>query len=126
MSNRVERLMRRRTVDAFIQADEFDIVLTRPVKVDMGNGGWREAPGIVLPAQKFRLVPFKRRLTHQESNTQDGPIPVLPYVLVSRPDADVERDDEFVFQDRDCKVIGVEPSTGGTTDDRIVVEFEMR
>jgi hypothetical protein len=65
-------------------------------------------------------------LTHQEANTQDGPIPVLPYVLVGPPSADVLRDDEFTLRDRDCKVVGVEPSTGTLEDDRVVVEFEMR
>lgn len=124
--DRTERLMARRSVGAFVEADSVSLVLTRPQRVDMGNGGWREGPGTTLPPQTFRLVPFKRRLTHQETNTQDGPIPILPYVLVALPGADVQRDDEFEHRGRQCKVIGVEPNTGGEGDDHLVVEFEMR
>lgn len=121
--DRTELMMANRSVGAFISAKEVEISLSRPSKVDVGNGGWRPGPSTVLPPQLFRLVPFKRRLTHQESNTQDGPIPVLPYVLVGRPGVDVRRDDEFVYNGRDCKVIGVEPAE---TSDHTVVEFEMR
>lgn len=121
--DQVEQLMMRRSVGAFIGADEVSITISRPQKVDAGNGGWVEGSPTVLPAQLFRLVPFKRRLTHQEANTQDGPIPVLPYVLVGRPDVNVQRDDEFTFNGRQCKVVGVEPKSG---QDAMVVEFEMR
>lgn len=121
----VEKLMMRRSIASFISADDVEITLQRPQQIDMGNGGWREGEALTLPPQRFRLVPFKRRLTHQEANTQDGAIPVLPYVLVGPPDADILRDDEFILRGRDCKVIGVEPSTGTVEDDRVVVEFEM-
>jgi 1-acyl-sn-glycerol-3-phosphate acyltransferase len=126
MPDRTELLMLRRSLSAFMRSDSVTIVLTRPQRVDVGNGGWREDDPIVLNPQQFRLVPFKRRLTHLESDTQDGAIPILPYVLIGAHDADVLRDDEFDFRGKQCKVVGVEPSTGTSTDDRVVVEFEMR
>lgn len=126
MPSQTELLMMRRSLNAFVEADAVTITLSRPQKIDMGNGGWREGDPIVMPPQQFRLVPFKRRLTEQESNTQDGDIPSLPYVLVGEIGVDVRRDDEFDFRGRQCKVVGVEPSTGTIADDRMVVEFEMR
>lgn len=127
MSRALELKVMRRIVGSFIAADEIDIVLTRPVKVQGTSGGWTEGTPTVLDAQKFRVVPFKRRLVHQEANTQDGAIPLVPYVLVGRPDVDVQRDDEFTWNGKDCKVVGVETMTATATEtDRIVVEFEAR
>jgi hypothetical protein len=117
----------RRTMHAFIRADSLMISFTRIPKQDSGNGGWVDGTPEATDPQEFRLVPFKRRLTEQEKNTQDGDIPYLPYVLVGHWDADVQRDDTFTFQDRDCIVVGVEPKSSDTdSNDRIVVEFEMR
>ncbi len=126
MSSRAMELkVMRRTVGAFIRAEEIDIIFTRPTKVQGTSGGWTEGAPQVLDAQKFRVVPFKRRLVHQESDTQDGAIPLVPYVLVGRPGVDVQRDDEFTWNGKDCKVVGVEAMTLDDSD-RVSVEFEAR
>ncbi len=117
----------RRNLREFIRADPVQIVLTRTPKTATTNGSYVDGTPTDLPAQTFRLVPFKRRLTDQEANTQDGDIPLIPYVLVGHWDADVERDDAFTYQGRNCVVVGIEPKSGDTTsNDRLVVEFEMR
>jgi hypothetical protein len=117
----------RKIMGAFILADAKDIILIRIPKIPSGNGGFIDGTPEYLSAQKFRLVPFKRRLGQQEVNTQDGDIPFLKYVLVGFWDCDVERDDTFTFQDRNCLVVGVEPkSSDGTDNDRVVVEFDLR
>ncbi len=117
----------RRVVGAFIAADELEITLTRVSKPVTTNGSWIEGTNYNLEPQLFRVVPFKRRLVHQESNTQDGDIPMEPYVLVGRPNVDVQRDDEFTYAGRRCKIVGVEAMTAeaGVTD-RIVAEFEAK
>jgi len=121
----------RRVMHKFIDADSVMISFTRIPKTDSGNGGWIDGTPTSTTSQEFRLVPFKRRLTEQEKNTQDGDIPILPYVLVGNWDCDVLRDDTFTFviegDDRDCIVVGVEPkSADRNSNDRVVVEFEMR
>lgn len=124
-SRAIELKVMRRVVQGFIRADEIEIIFTRPTKVQSDSGGWTEGSPIVLDAQKFRVVPFKRRLVHQEANTQDGAIPLVPYVLVGRPDVDVQRDDEFDWNGKHCKVVGVEAMTVDDSD-RVSVEFEAR
>lgn len=128
MTNAIELKMMRRSLSAFIRAEEVPIVFTRTVKTETTNGSWTEndAP-LSLDPQMFRVVPFKRRLVHQEADTQDGAIPVISYVLVGRPGVDVQRDDEFELQGRHCKVVGVEATTANEDEtDRVVVEFEAR
>lgn len=128
MINAIELKMMRRSLSAFIRAEEVPIVFTRTVKTETDNGSWTEndAP-LSLDPQMFRVVPFKRRLVHQEADTQDGAIPAIPYVLVGRPGVDVQRDDEFEIQGRPCKVVGVEATTSNVDEtDRVVVEFEAR
>jgi len=127
MTRAAELKVMRKIVGAFIAADETEIILTRLTKIVTSNGSWVEGLAYDLDPQRFRIVPFKRRLVHQEADTQDGAIPLEPYVLVGRPDVDVQRDDEFTFADRQCKVVGVEAMTAdGELTDRIVVEFEAR
>ena len=127
MTRAAELKVMRRIVGAFIAADEIEIVLTRTSKPATTNGSWIEGTEQDLDPQLFRVVPFKRRLVHQEADTQDGAIPIEPYVLVGRPNVDVQRDDEFTYAGRRCKVVGVEAMTAeGEFTDRIVVEFEAR
>lgn len=119
--------MRRRQVEAFIAADSVSISLIRKPMVDSGNGSWIEGAPVTLPPQVFRLVPFKRRLTKQEANTQDGSIPTLDYVLIAPVTADVQRGDEFTYQGLNCVIVGVDSNlTDLARSDRLVAEFEMR
>jgi len=124
----IELKVMRRQLDAFIQADPRTIVFTRQTKVDSGAGGWVQGPEVHTNPQQFRLVPFKRRLTQQEQNTQDGDVPLIPYVLVGYWNSDVERDDLFTLSGIYYEVIGVEPKIASDRSqaDRVVCELEVR
>lgn len=118
-------LMLRRNIDAFIKADPVTIALNRITKVETPAGGFTEESYDILP-QEFRLVPFKRRLTQQEVNTQDGPIPHLAYVLVGRYNVDVEKGDFFDLNGDRWRVVGVEPNTDRRDrTDRVSAELEV-
>lgn len=116
----------RRNVAAFIKADPVVLELSRVNRVETPAGGWTEGEPDVLPPQEFRLVPFKRRLTLQTANTQDGPIPHLSYTLVGRHNVDVERGDFFDLNGDRWRVVGVEPNTDRRDrTDRVVAEIEV-
>jgi hypothetical protein len=117
--------MLRRNVDAFIKADPVTISLQRVVRVDTPAGAWTEE-FYELPPQEFRLVPFKRRLTSQESNTQDGAIPHLSYSIVGRYTVDIAKGDIFDLNGDRWRVVGVEPNTDRRSrTDRVVAELEV-
>lgn len=116
----------RRNVSAFIKADPVTIELQRVTRESTPAGGWVEGDAEPVPPQEFRLVPFKRRLTQQTVNTQDGPIPHLDYVLVGRHDVDVERGDFFDLNDDRWRVVGVEPNTDRRSrTDRVTAHIEV-
>lgn len=113
-SNRVETLVQRRQTAAYLAAEPQRIALERPTPaVKTPSGGKAKVPPTKLPDQTFRLVPFKRRVTHTQSNITEGTVTVTSYVLVGRWDADVQRDDEFVVDEggrlHRYKVEAVEP-----------------
>ena len=115
----------RRNVDAFIKADPVELVLNRVQRVPTAAGGYTEET-YDTPPQQFRLVPFKRRLTNQEANTQDGPIPHLDYVLVGRYNVDVEKGDFFDLNGDRWRVVGVEPNTDRRSrTDRVSAQLEV-
>lgn len=123
----VELLAMRRQVLAFINAQPLLLRLQRPTMTDTAAGGRIEGDPVQLPWQRFRLVPFKRRLTRQTVDTQNGDIPLTEYVLVGAHNADVQTDDFFEYQGRIWRVVGVEPKTlDNARSDRRVVELEVR
>lgn len=123
----VELLAMRRQVLAFIEAQPIQLRLQRPTWTDSAAGGRIEGDPVQLAWQRFRLVPFKRRLTRQTVDTQDGDIPLTEYVLVGRHNADVQTDDYFEYSGRTYRVVGVEPkSMDDARTDRRVVELEVR
>lgn len=123
----VELLAQRRQVLAFIKAQPLLIRLLRPAMTDTAAGGRIEGDPVELDWQRFRLVPFKRRLTRQTVDTQDGDIPLTEYVLVGAHNADVQTDDYFEYQGRTWRVVGVEPKLmDDARADRRVVELEVR
>lgn len=125
--NRVELIVRRRLLKAFIDAQPVDITLVRRVRVETPAGGWTLEEPAEVPPQRFRLVPFKRRLTHQTEDNQDGSFPRLPYVLVGNWNADVQREDEFDMNGHRYRVVDLEPNSHDRTqNDRITVELELR
>lgn len=101
----------RKVMQAFIDSDSRSIQLQRPVFERTPTGGFKRAAWEVQPAQNFRLVPYKRRLTDLVHNTANGETPYLKYVLVGRWDADVQRNDEFDMDGAFYRVQGLEPHT---------------
>lgn len=108
-STRAERLQ----ILAFIQADPSVITLKRRPKSKTGAGGYTFGDPVDVPPQTFRLVPFKRRLTHGTvagGAGGEGNVVSLPYVLVGKFDADVEPDDYFDYNGLRYEVLSLEPN----------------
>lgn len=88
--------MGRRQIDAIIRSDPSDVQFIRRTKVETASGGWKWVdPSTTLPEQTITLIPFKRRMTEFLVDTQYGPVPDLPYVIVGRYDLDVIEGDTF-------------------------------
>jgi hypothetical protein len=107
--SRVETLVQRRQTTAYLNAEPRDVVLLRSDLQDDGAGGKIESQPVPLAPQVFRLVPFKRRLTHTQSTITEGTVTVSSYALVGRWDADVQKGDEFVLDGGRYRVESVEP-----------------
>lgn len=101
----------RKVMAEFIKADSREIMLHRPTLEATPTGGFKKASWEVLPAQTFRLVPYKRRLTDLVKTVAPGEIPYLLYVLVGFYDADIKRMDEFELDGAYYRVQGLEPHT---------------
>ncbi len=122
-----ELLLRRRNLDAFIRADPVTITFSRPTQVNTGNGGWKPGTPTVLPPQQMRFVPFKRRLSDEIVNTQDGYQMYGEYVLVGRPNIDAEKGDEFDHNGLHYRVKDIEPkSDDRAQSDRVSLLLEVR
>lgn len=108
--DRVELLMRRRSVRAFIEADPVEISLTRPqppVK-NPGTGGYVKQPDVPpLPPQQARIVQNLRRYTDGLVNAEAGDIPNSQYRLVAMPTMDIEVNDSFTWAGENYKVTGI-------------------
>lgn len=102
----------RKLLVAFINSDPADIKLKRREKIPSPSGGHTLGPPTTLPTQRFRLVPFKRRLTHMAASGQggEGAVTSLPYVLVGKHDADVKRGDYFDHKGLRYEVGELEPN----------------
>lgn len=101
----------RKVMKAFIAADSRSIQLQRPVLEKTPTGGFKKAAWEVRPAQNFRLVPYKRRLTDIVKTMANGEIPYLLYVMVGEYNADIQRMDEFELDGAYYRVQGLEPHT---------------
>jgi hypothetical protein len=115
----------RKVMAAFIRADGHSITLQRPTFSTTGTGGYIKgsfAP--VLPAQTFRLVPYRRRLTDLTTPQADGEIPTIPYVLVGVYNSNIQRMDEFTLNGAYYRIQGIEPGTNiRSTTDRVVAQL---
>ncbi|AVR56914.1 hypothetical protein PBI_TRISCUIT_41 [Microbacterium phage Triscuit] len=125
MVSRVELIMRRRSVYAFIDADRMEIALTRhlpPVK-NQGTGGYVRNPDdpSVLDPQGMRIVQNVRRFTDGVVNSEAGDIPNTEYRLIARHDADIEVNDEFKWRGENYKVTGIH----GAREESILAAIDM-
>ena len=106
---RVERIQ----IAAFIRADLAMISLQRRPKVPSPAGGYTLGTPAAIKPQAFRLVPFKRRLSHGTSlggQGGEGRVASLPYVLVGAWNADIQPDDYFDYGGLRYEVLALEPN----------------
>jgi hypothetical protein len=109
--DRVELLMRRRNVKAFIDADPVRISIVRhptPVK-NPDTGGYVIPEGDVppLPWQTARIVQNVRRYTDGLVHAEAGDIPNSEYRLIGMHTMDIEVDDTFTWLGEWYKVTGI-------------------
>lgn len=109
--DKIELLMRRRSVYAFIAADPVQLALSRkatPVK-NPATGGYvlSTSDPSVLDPQTMRIVQNVRRYTDGLVNAEAGDIPDSEYRLIARHDADIEVNDTFVWLGEYYKVTGI-------------------
>jgi len=117
----------RKNLDAFIKADPVQITLSRPTQVDTGNGGWKPGIPLTLNPQQMRLVPFKRRVSDDVQNTQDGQLMLATYILVGRYNVDAQKGDEFSHNDVNYRIHSVEPKSNDRANtDRVTLVLEVR
>lgn len=100
MVTHTERIVGRRQIAALIKSDPVDVILYRKTKVADGAGGWKYGPPAAVNGgvpQRVTLIPFKRRMTEFLVNTELGPVPDLPYVLIGPHDMDIDQGDTFTY-----------------------------
>lgn len=111
MMNPVERIVRRRLVRAFIDADAIAVQFAgRVVRTRTEAGGWVTSKGPALPPQTVRIVPSKRRFDNGLVNAEAGEIPHTEWLLLGHHDLDVKVDDEFQWNGAYYKVTGILPN----------------
>ena len=95
----MERFLLRRNAQAFINAQPLDIQLNRPVKETTETGGIVRAGDETLEVQRFRWIPFKRRLTWEKIFSPQGigreQLNKVQYILEGSHNADIREGDWF-------------------------------
>jgi hypothetical protein len=101
--------MRRRNVREFISADALSIRLTRAgAPIPSEAGGYKPNPNkYTLEPQMFRIVQNKRRFNPGIVNSEAGDIPHTDYLLLGIHTVDVEKEDSFVWNGENFKVVGI-------------------
>ena len=109
--NHVELVMRRRVVQAFINADPVMISLVRAGEVTLtpGGGTVRGNPTI-LPPQQARIVQAKRRYDNGLINSEAGYIPHTEYLLIGNYRLNIAKDDIFDWRGDTWNVTGIHPT----------------
>lgn len=112
IASRVELMMRRRAVKAFIDADYVMAQFTRDAPlVKTAAGGWTKSgpPQVLLP-QKVAIVPGKRRYDHGLINAEAGSIPETEWLLLGLHTLDVAEDDRFSWMGQNYFVKSIHPT----------------
>lgn len=122
-----ELAARRRNLAAFISADPISVEFQRYPQTSDGAGAWVKGPVVVVSAQTCRLIPYKRRLASLSDDVSAGDIPNVQYSLVGYWNMNVERWDEFFYNNAWYKVTGMEPNSERTEfNDRVTVLVQLR
>lgn len=116
----------RKIMAQFILADSRTILLQRPSLEKTPTGGYRKAAWEIQPAQEFRLVPYKRKLTDLVRVMANGEIPTEQYTLIGFWNCNLQRLDEFELDGNYYRVQEIEPHTDATEfTDRKVAQLIM-
>jgi hypothetical protein len=109
-SNPIEILVQRRLTSAYLKAEPIDVVFQRPTMINTPAGGMAQGTPTPIPAQRIRLIPFKRRLVELTRDTPDGNIIKEGYVVMGEPDLDIQAADEFTYNGGHYEVVSIEPN----------------
>lgn len=90
-----EVLAQRRNTVRFIEADPYDVILSRAVRTPNGAGGYRLDNPTALTAQRVRLMPQATQGRLEEAELLDGQVVPVNYHMVGDTDLDIERGDWF-------------------------------
>jgi hypothetical protein len=102
--DRTMAAMKRQTA-RFINDDPTTIVLQRNMKVEDGAGGYTTAPTDLTP--QVVKVSQQRSAQATERRNRSGEVVQPSIYLVMYWDADVQRDDTFVWQGLNCEVVWI-------------------
>ena len=103
-----ERIMARRQIGALIDADPVDIILTRTPRVSDGAGGFLKGTPQELEPQTVTIIPFKRRMSEYQVNTELGDVIDYPYLVLGDHNLDIQRGDTFSWQGNIFEVHAIE------------------
>lgn len=109
--NHTELVMRRRNVQAFIDADPVQITITRAGDKELtAAGGTVRGDPTTIPEQQARIVQAKRRYDNGLINSEAGYIPHTEYLLIANHRANVAKDDKFIWRGDTWTITGVHPT----------------
>lgn len=110
ISSRVELVVRRRAVAAFIQANPTSVIFVRPgEKVKTAAGGYTPGPPTTLPPQQVFIGPSKRRYDSGIINSEAGNVIETEYLLMGFHTIDVEVNDTFKVLGKNYFIKSVHP-----------------
>lgn len=105
--NKIELMMRRKAVAAFIKADPVFISVTREgLPVQSAAGGYTPGTPETISPQQARIVQNRRRFNNGIVNSEAGDIPHTDYLLLAEFNKDFKVEDTFVWQDELYKITG--------------------
>lgn len=101
--------MRRRNVQAFIDADPIELIVLREAEAvkNPASGGYVKQADVPLASQKARIVQNVRRYTTGLVNSEAGDIPNTEYRLLGMHTLDLKIDDKFKWLGENYKVLGI-------------------
>ena len=109
--SRVELVVRRRLVRAFIEANSVSIQFTRrQERVRTEAGGWTTTLSDPRQSQVATIIPSKRRFDNGLVNAEAGQLPRSEYLLMGLYNLDVEVDDTFTWDGAQYKITGILPN----------------
>lgn len=102
MPNAYELKVARLNTTVMIEADVRELELRRPVRTRTPAGGLTKATDILLPVQKFRVIPLSGNVWDRSDPTPDeGRLPDVTHQLLGEYNANVRKNDWFPWEEDD-------------------------